>query len=317
VELKDRLPASFSSAGVLQGEMRDFFGPFGVIPESRISRTWEQHEISHWFLDDQRETQGGEFGIDAVLEFTDGVIIASYIAYYLPSGDRTPEELMKMASAPGFTEMSDQDRNVYDRAYRQWVDLMREERLKSELGDESPKKDELTTPFVNSLIVVPRKDGEEDDDYVKRVQMVQDLGRIIDNLSSRGEISPCSEILRGSIFDFIKNDWDKIASSYEEILRERETASLEEAHSDGLVEKITEKLVQGFVISTARELLGLPGYDSYSFEVLSQAFAIALENVAIPPMGEETAGDFMISGFKPSESGTVKVGEESKDIYVA
>lgn len=37
-------------------------------------------------------------------------------AFYLPIGERTPETMAKIAAAPGFSDMSDQDWNVYNRA---------------------------------------------------------------------------------------------------------------------------------------------------------------------------------------------------------
>ena len=85
----------------------------------KIASDLYSHEKAHADADEESR---GEFGY----QITTGWVVA----YYLVEGDRTPEQLLKIASAPGFSSMSSQDWNVYNRAWRDWMNKVREEKYK-------------------------------------------------------------------------------------------------------------------------------------------------------------------------------------------
>ena len=85
----------------------------------RIASELYSHEKAHADADEESR---GEFGY----RITTGWVVA----YYLVEGDRTPEQLLRIASAPGYSNMSSQDWNVYNKAWKEWLNKQHEEKFK-------------------------------------------------------------------------------------------------------------------------------------------------------------------------------------------
>lgn len=86
---------------------------------SKISSELYKHEKAHADADHEGK---GEFGFI----LTSGWVIA----YYLIQGEREPETLMEIASAPGFSNMSTKDWKVYNQAWKDWLRKLSEEKNK-------------------------------------------------------------------------------------------------------------------------------------------------------------------------------------------
>lgn len=91
-----------------------------------LASEFADHEGKHVFADSMKN---GELGF----VITPGWIVA----YYLIHGERTPLERMQIASAPGFSEMSQQDWNIYNSAYREWLIEVKEERYSNSRVEET------------------------------------------------------------------------------------------------------------------------------------------------------------------------------------
>lgn len=96
------------------------------------------HEKAHADADEERR---GEFGF----YITGGWIVA----YYLIKGERTPEQLMKIASAPGFSSMSSQDWKIYNSAWRQWLKQVHEKRFQEKSKPQT--YDDLRNLLIDKL----------------------------------------------------------------------------------------------------------------------------------------------------------------------
>lgn len=116
----------------------------GISP--KIASHLHNHEKAHADADEERS---GEFGFIA----TSGWIVA----YYLVKGERTPEQRMKIASAPGFSEMSDQDWRIYNAAWGEYLKNLAEEDFKRKFDKTPGDKYELTDFLVE--IMTKKFDG--------------------------------------------------------------------------------------------------------------------------------------------------------------
>ena len=63
-------------------------------------------------------------------------------AFYRPIGDRSPEAMVSIASGPGFSEMSDQDWNVYNSAKADEARSQSREEKKGPIDDSADETDE-------------------------------------------------------------------------------------------------------------------------------------------------------------------------------
>lgn len=215
LEKENILPASPNSAADLYNEMSGFYENLGFSPELRkqIEITWV-HERKHFDADEGKNKYGGEFGYHAEVkvDLTSGLILASWVAYYIPRGpdiNQDPERWMRIAEAPD--NPSDRDRKVYDMAFKGWLKLMLDKKLKSE--KESWEKRTLTkqldieqkslAPKVIDLISIPRLSGESEEDYIKRKEFVIFFGKQLDLMMADGKIPQISEISNIGITNFL------------------------------------------------------------------------------------------------------------------
>ena len=89
-------------------------------------------------------------------------------AFYRPIGDRTPETMVNIASAPGYADMSGQDWNVYNHARSEdsQVKQAEDERLRqqSQANDSSRESDRSRQNFKPGAhgVVYPLPAKEED-----------------------------------------------------------------------------------------------------------------------------------------------------------
>jgi hypothetical protein len=138
------------------------------------------HEKAHA---DSDEEGRGEFGF--------AISSGWVVAYYLVEGERTPEQLMKIASAPGFSEMSSQDWDVYNVA---WKDFM------SKLNEEKYKKMNAGTQLQEMLV------GR--------------LSEKLDQLSLNGDFPNIESLLNWDFKDLIIEHGDLLYEAYEEAVTE-------------------------------------------------------------------------------------------------
>jgi hypothetical protein len=116
------------------------------------------------------------------------------IAYYLIHGVRDPEQMIKIASAPGFANMSQKDWEVYNRAWAIWL---------RDLAEERYKNDESELP----------------DDYSDlRRYFVQELGKRLDEYAAEGNFPILENLVGQSFEELIRQFGPLIYYAYKEAL---------------------------------------------------------------------------------------------------
>jgi len=173
----ERLEAQgIKSAGQLFKNLKDS-GLSGQIASELYS-----HEKAH--ADADFESQG-EFGY---------VISSGWVvAYYIIQGERNPKQLMEIASAPGFSNMSSKDWEVYNRAWRDWLNYLKEEEFKK-----IEQKDTL------------------------RETLVDKLGQKLEGLESGGRFPALQKLLGYEFKDLILEYGELLYQAYEEAISEVE-----------------------------------------------------------------------------------------------
>lgn len=154
---------------------------------SQLASDLYAHEKAHANADQERK---GEFGFYV----TGGWIVA----YYLIKGERTPEQLMEIASAPGFSRMSHQDWNVYKNA---WKELLNQVPKKETPEDEVPKED------------------YSDKDELKRI-LIEKLSKNLDESSERGDFPKLKDLLELEFTDLISEYGMLIYEAYRQAIDE-------------------------------------------------------------------------------------------------
>lgn len=254
MRVENKLPASISSAGVLKNQMLryvEFVGYPVYVIENKIKRTWS-HELDHYFNDEGKIEFGGNFGFSLEISVSDEFVFASWVAYYEPFGPdyrEDPERWMKIAQGPGFQEMSDQDRKIYDAAWRAWWKKMQEEKYKAQ---EKGNVDEEKNPKIPLLIAVPRKDKESDDEYKKHVRFVQIFTkRIPDLMKRRDGLTPTmEENFPQNVIKFMydKKNMNRLIAFYIEAKREIEF-EMKNDNGDFQIDDLNnEKAPEGFEV---------------------------------------------------------------------
>lgn len=106
--------------------------------EPKIASRLARHEKLHADADPERN---GEFGF---------VLTSGYVvAYYLILGERTPEQLMKIASAP--SDMSEKDKKIYKDAWNDHIREIEEKRFKPIQAKEPDSYESLREVLINIL----------------------------------------------------------------------------------------------------------------------------------------------------------------------
>ena len=116
----------------------------------KISSELYYHEKAHADADVEGR---GEFGF----VMTSGWVIA----YYIINGERDPQELMKIASAPGFSNMSSKDWEIYNRAWKDWLRQLAEEKYQRKMEDKPDAYSELRNYLTRLLAEKLDKYSEE------------------------------------------------------------------------------------------------------------------------------------------------------------
>lgn len=183
-----------------------------------LASDFSGHEGAHARED---ELGYGEFGF--VIEWDNG---RGYImAYYRPIGERTPEQMMRIASAPGFTEMSEWDLFLY-KIYE--AQFFKDEKYKNYEEEEIAKKDfkeqELQEVEIQSVVeqLIERLDYpyqvKRPDDWHKDAgndftKALKDTYREkVDKLMGEGKLPGLDEV--GSV------DQDELSLKYGPVLRQ-------------------------------------------------------------------------------------------------
>ena len=194
--------ASASTAMRFYGEMRRI-----GISSGEAGRIW-RHERAHFNADPKKT---GEFGYKAVVEMSNEMIVTSYLAYYKPTGGRTWEDMMSIASAPGF-DMSIGDRNIYNASWRSWVGSMNYERhrFSNKPGDEKGK--------IPQLIAIPKRSDEDDEQYKDRSEIVKKFAEKLKKFEEQGRIPKLTGILSKDFSEIEQGSWAVIKRAYEEAL---------------------------------------------------------------------------------------------------
>ena len=181
------------------------------------------HEKNHARSDPQKSTKGGEFGYSAVLvKLPNGLVMASWVAWYQPWGEREPEDMMEIAKAPGESKMSEQDKFIFNQAWHEWMARLSEKQ--EEVDEENP---------VSILEVIPSYEDENEDDYKARAEIIIKFGQKLAEMSEKGELPPMDELIGkdfAEIYEKYKDDFDR---SYEIARKEFEEENNENESTDG------------------------------------------------------------------------------------
>lgn len=145
------------------------------------------HEKAHA---DSDEVGRGEFGF----------IISSgwVVAYYLIRGERTPEQLMKIASAPGFSQMSDKDWQIYKDAWASFLRELKQEENRKKYEKES-KEEGLTSAGLREMLIGV-------------------LGQKIDKLAESREFPSLEELLDMEFDELIDKYGKTLYQAYKEAI---------------------------------------------------------------------------------------------------
>lgn len=156
--------------------------------ESGISKSVASHLHDHEKAHASADREGyGEFGF-----FVTGGFI---VAYYLIKGERTPEQLMEIASAPGYAEMSNKDWEIYKNAWKRWLNEAEEEKREK---------------------VYEEKDGLTD---LKR-RLIKTLSEKLNGHIKKDELPALPEILDKDFSELAKENGSLIYQAFNEAIEE-------------------------------------------------------------------------------------------------
>lgn len=157
---------------------------------SQVASELHTHEKAHADADSERK---GEFGF---------YVTGSWIvAYYLVKGERTPEQLMAIASAPGFSRMSQQDWEIYNNAWKDLLSQVKEETIKDSEDGERQKGE-----------IIQYKD--------LRNKLTDILSEKFDILSEEGHFPKLDELLGSDFTDMVFKYGKWIYEAYNEAISE-------------------------------------------------------------------------------------------------
>jgi len=295
VRERNSKPASPSTAGQLQLEMVHAAEAFASDPQikSEITYTWNEHELAHYFNDPEKS---GEFGYDMQIILTESGILTSWIAYYMPFGERTPEEMMAIAEAP--KDMSEQDKYVYKLSYAQWQENLKQKRSAAAANQNISSDPGWEAPYLSAADVVPCKDDETEEQYEERLALILGLSQAVDQLVEEGEIPPMSKITPDNILEFMENYWANVVTRYEEnknnvkIPTENEYYSLNKAFDENnetetvsdinntvknITEEIAKRVAGGLLIKGIISIAGLPFFSDFSINEITEGYEAFLK----------------------------------------
>lgn len=213
---------------------------FGVLGEAMQEAGIRSEVIDHLLIHERKHFQAdsertGKEKLGFIIN--DGWIMA----YYMVVDDKSPENLMGIASAPGYREMSEMDWNVYKNA---WVNSIKE---KNESG-----KDVLANPdFGKSSedIEPPSQDNSFDindliphfidTDHLEsehlmhpgltRKDIVNSFAREIDKLIDSGVVPPFKDVLNLSLNEFLAFYGDELNKCYKGVINELSISKKDES----------------------------------------------------------------------------------------
>ena len=124
------------------------------------------------------------------------------VAYYLILGDRTPEQLMKIAEGPGRGEMSDQDWRIYNNAFGEW--------LREQQKDGFEKLSEECEGSSNS---------EENENEFSKLELVRKFAGKLEELERDGRFPGRDELIYINFRALVENHWIALRWAYSEALK--------------------------------------------------------------------------------------------------
>jgi len=113
---------------------------------SRMSESWiSSSVVNHFVIHEgahsaEDEIGYGEFGF-VVLWNNEGW--GSIMAYYRPLGERSAEQMAKIAKAPGFSEMSEQDLHIYNLYQAIYLKEEQDKKIEKEIKFNQVKNEKL------------------------------------------------------------------------------------------------------------------------------------------------------------------------------
>jgi len=221
--------------------------PLAQVFPKEVSETIK-HENNHALADPERNTLGGEFGYSAMLvTLPNGLIIASWIAWYKPWGEREPDEMMQIAQGPGFLNMSEQDSFIYNQAKKEWVS-----RLKEKQKEENP---------ISILEIIPSKENEEEEEYKKRAQIILRFAEKLEEFSRKGILPPIDELTNEEFANLDKRYRNDFIKAYNEALKEIENSNLS---SQNLKDKSGDNSSYVVIDKPEGTIFQKPQFDDYS-----------------------------------------------------
>ena len=202
------------------------------------------HEKNHARSDPEKSTKGGEFGYSAVLvKLPNGLVMASWVAWYQPWGEREPEDMMEIAKAPGESKMSDQDKFVYNQAWHEWMARLSEKQ--ESVDEENP---------ISILEVIPSHEDENEDDYKARAEIIIKFGQKLTEMSEKGELPPIVELIGKDFAEIYVKHKEEFDKAYDQAGKE-----FEEEHNEG--ESTDEENEYGIIyVTTVSEQITAEDY---------------------------------------------------------
>ena len=146
------------------------------------------HEKAHADADAERK---GEFGFYV----TGGWIVA----YYLIKGERDPEQLMRIASAPGFSRMSQQDWKIYNTAWSDLLNQVKEKRVRNEENEDNQNNEEMGYDGL-------------------RNKLIDLLAGKLDGLAEKGQFPKLEDLLKYEFTDMVSKYGSWIYRAYNEAI---------------------------------------------------------------------------------------------------
>jgi len=196
----------------------------GVSPD--IASQLVTHEFYGHATND--EVGKGEFGF----RIGGGYIVA----YYLIIGDRTPEQMMKIAAGPGFGEMSDQDWRIYNQAWGEWLEEQQKEKFET-LKKESEKHSDLTDQ------------NSPESPYDPRLRLVEKFAEKLNKLEKEGRFPSFDQIAKTDLKDLFDKYGIAIKWAYSEALKELDKDRID----DSKEEPKTGDIINGVIYIASQE----------------------------------------------------------------
>jgi hypothetical protein len=180
---------------------------------SQVATELYSHEKAHADADSERR---GEFGFYV----TGGWIVA----YYLIKGERGPEQLMKIASAPGFSRMSQQDWKIYNTAWSDFLNQVKEKKIRNEENEDNQNNEEMGYDGLRNGNSRLHRSNHSSPKYGNleyselRDKLIDLLAAKLDGLAEKGQFPKLEDLLECEFTDMVFKYGSWIYRAYNEAI---------------------------------------------------------------------------------------------------